>query len=112
MKVRVGFVSNSSSSSFVIEKKHLSDLQIVFIKNHIETAKMLDKHLAFYEDDFEEGYKPESLLYDDYQENNDEWKIEEDDLIIEGSTWMDNFDIKRFIRLIGVDLKQVTWEDM
>ena len=35
MKIRNGFVSNSSSSSFVIERKNLSKKQIRKIKNHI-----------------------------------------------------------------------------
>jgi len=39
MKIRIGFVSNSSSSSFVVSKKHLSLDQINKIKKHIEYAK-------------------------------------------------------------------------
>ena len=34
MKIRQGFVSNSSSSSFVINKINLSEKQIEQIKNH------------------------------------------------------------------------------
>ena len=36
MKIRNGFVSNSSSSSFIINKENLTPNQIERIKNHIE----------------------------------------------------------------------------
>ena len=38
MKIRSGFVSNSSSSSFIIKKERLSNLQKFAIENHIELA--------------------------------------------------------------------------
>lgn len=38
MKIRTGFVSNSSSSSFLIYKKGLTEDQHYAIKNHIEVA--------------------------------------------------------------------------
>lgn len=38
MKTRNGFVSNSSSSSFIIKKKFVTGEQIEAIKNHIEYA--------------------------------------------------------------------------
>lgn len=38
MKIRVGFVSNSSSSSFCIYKKLMSDKQIAEFKDVIEKA--------------------------------------------------------------------------
>lgn len=34
MKVRRGFVTNSSSSSFIIAKKYLTKNQILAIRNH------------------------------------------------------------------------------
>lgn len=36
MKLRIGFVTNSSSSSFTIAKSDLTDDQIEKIKNHIK----------------------------------------------------------------------------
>lgn len=41
MKLRTGFVTNSSSSSFTIAKSNLTADQIDKIKNHIEAAKEL-----------------------------------------------------------------------
>ena len=45
MKLRTGFVTNSSSSSFTIAKSNLTADQIDKIKNHIEAAKELAKKL-------------------------------------------------------------------
>lgn len=41
MKSRNRFVTNSSSSSFIVNKKHLTKLQIKSIKNHIHYSKGL-----------------------------------------------------------------------
>jgi len=71
MKIRCGFVSNSSSSSFVIKKHYLSQQQIDGIKNHatcgIEYA------------------------------NKDYWEITETEDEIQGSTFMDNFNIYSYM---------------
>ena len=39
MKLRLGFVTNSSSSSFAIARSDLTDEQIEKIKNYFEVAK-------------------------------------------------------------------------
>lgn len=88
MKLRIGFVTNSSSSSFTIAKSDLTDDQIEKIKNHIKVAKELEME-TFY----------------------DEWYIRETKYEIHGYTLMDNFDMEKFLLLIGVAREDVEWED-
>jgi hypothetical protein len=70
MKIRQGFVSNSSSSSFIIKKEYLSKLQIDAIVNH------RDLHPAA---------------------KHDYWDIAIDDEEICGSTHIDNFDMRSYL---------------
>lgn len=92
MKLRTGFVTNSSSSSFTIAKSNLTADQIDKIKNHIEAAKELK-------------------MDDSYYDKWDKWSITETDYSIHGFTIMDNFNMSKFLRLIGVDGEDVEWED-
>jgi len=43
MKIRNGFVSNSSSSSFIIKKSEITPAQLEMIKNHIQIAKKINE---------------------------------------------------------------------
>jgi len=95
MKVRVGFVSNSSSSSFVIQKEWISPAQIKLIKSHLHKIK---KDPAKYG----QRYKPR---------DSDEWAIHETDTTVEGSTIMDNIDMEAFLEAIGVSLDHVEVDD-
>lgn len=90
MKIKVDFVTNSSSASFMIAKSCINEKQIVLIHNHIEAAQ------AFIE--------PGQRLY------LDQWIIEEKKHVIQGHTSMDNFDMGWFLKKIGVDMECVHFE--
>jgi hypothetical protein len=95
MKTRYGFVSNSSSSSFVIHKMYLTPLQIYAIKNHIEVAPKLN----------EMGCGDNFYAY-----GSDRWDITDCGDTIRGYTSMDNFDMHEFMRRIGV-CHYIEWSD-
>jgi len=91
MKIRTGFVSNSSSSSFMIDKYYLSQEQIDKIKNHLEVSKGMN----------EDFYNKDAY---------DAWDITEEGKYIKGFTSMDNFDMFFFLEKIGIDEKNVEWD--
>lgn len=88
MKVRKDFVTNSSSSSFVIAKRHLDNDQIEAIRRHSEIGKKLGIDWA-----------------------EEAWNIEENKRYIGGYTSMDNFDMEEFLNKIDVNLRHVDWSD-
>ena len=90
MKNRTGFVSNSSSSSFIVSLNHVTKAQLVLITHHQQLAPLLEI---------------ESVA------DEDVWdiRIEEDDRLVKGSTNMDNFDMDYYLREIGIDMEYVEW---
>jgi len=80
MKIRNGFVSNSSSSSFVIPLDMLTDSKINSIFNHIEEAQ---KHQSYY--DFGDT------------DSMDAWSIQQEEFYLSGYVFMDNFDMATFL---------------
>ena len=84
---RNGFVSNSSSCSFVIRKVALTRLQLIAIRHHGVVGRWL------------------GIDYPDYA-----WMIDETISEIRGYTSMDNFDMREFLEAIGVVLEDVEME--
>lgn len=76
MKYRDSFISNSSSSSFVLSKKHLTHKQIQAIMNH---------HIKC--------------------DSGDAWSISETEETIDLFTDMDNFSMGYYLNEIGVPEK-------
>jgi hypothetical protein len=92
MKRRHGFVSNSSSSSFVIGLSKLTADQVFKIERHIETANL---------DNFDEI---------EWKTIDCKWSIEVTEDFVRGDTWMDNFDMHAFLKRIGVNMDDVRWD--
>jgi hypothetical protein len=98
MKIRLGFVSNSSASSFIIKKNMLDKRQIKALHNHVyhHLKKLGGK----------QTYKVEKQVLEE------SWRILEDDEHVRGWTWMTNFDMREFMKKIGVDVdKDVRFSD-
>ena len=87
MKYRKGFVTNSSSSSFLIAKKYLTNKQIEAIEVHYLLGEKL------------------GIPYS----KSDAWSISQNEDFITGSTYLDNFDMLEFLEKIDVNLKKVVW---
>ena len=82
MKVRKDFVTNSSSSSFIISKKYLSPHQIESIYSH-------------------NNFCTELLDFP--------WHINENKDYVTGYVSMDNFDMYTYLENIGVPMQVVRW---
>jgi len=90
MKTREGFVSNSSSSSFVLKKTDVTEEQLEAIRNHAQSQQFKDCG---------------------YASAGDEWTILEDDEGMMGYTWMDNFDMAEYMKELGIDSSVVEMDD-
>jgi len=103
MKTRNGFVSNSSSSSFILLRDILSEKQFDMIVDYEEWVKF------FIELDQKKG-SPEKLN-DRFSYYDDSWRIVVNDDYIFGETSMDNFSMYDYFDFIGVDQDFVSWDN-
>jgi len=90
MKIRLGFVSNSSNSSFVIDRYFLTEEQTMAIIEHIEYAKQ--------------------ILGWEINENCIPWNITLSHGVLFGDVSIDNFDMKKFMEEINVNMTKVRFE--
>jgi len=89
MKTRTGFVSNSSSSSFIVPLDALTGKQVKKIEAHRLKAEKVGMHIR----------------------DCDVWSIETNDNFMKGWTFMDNFSMHDFMEKIGVDMEEVRWSE-
>jgi len=93
MKIRSSFVANSSSASCAVLKSAITELHRVQIFDHINEALRL-LSIGINEDL-------------GYVEENDKWCIDETDDYIFLFTSMDNFDMIKYLKLIGISEEHI-----
>jgi len=106
MKIRNGFVSNSSSSSFIIKKEDLSEEQIEILLNLYPLKDPND-----YVSEYKRSKKYHKKL-EEFGGIGDAWGIKEyPNGDIYGSTFMDNGYLHEFMQKINIDVDKIKWED-
>lgn len=91
MKIRKSFVTNSSSSSFVIDLSELTPYTIEVFKN----PKLVEDQLI----------PTCEMSREEYMEEADRWDIREENDKLYGYTSMDNFDYSQIFYICGLDWK-------
>ena len=114
MKIRNGFMSNSSSSSFILFKAYLTEEQIDQIrhwKTYPLTREYFIKVREYFKKNNPEKEIPELFKRDPiyFKENEFEWEpcdwtVQETNQIFDIGTDMDNYDFEFFLNVIGVDV--------
>lgn len=106
MKSRIGFVSNSSSSSFLLRMDDMTTEQIDAVKNHAKVwsdIEDVDEKANIY------GWwiRKEVEDFSSISLKQNEWGVEEDRGILKVYTSMDNFDMGYFLEYIKVPNKAI-----
>jgi len=103
MKIREGFVSNSSSSSFVLSLKDITSNQLEMLQRHTQVAQAAGWAVGEDQDD--------SGVCCGWASAEDEWEITVTSENVKGYTMQDNFDMRAFMGKIGVDSDLAEWDD-
>jgi hypothetical protein len=101
MKTRNGFVSNSSSSSFVLLKDAITLEQKDMILN---CEEWIDKFIKL--EALPGDLKDKFEYYD-----SDPWRLEEHEDYIFGETSMDNFSMGDYLNYIKINNKYISWDE-
>ena len=115
MKKRNGFVSNSSSSSFVVELSKLSDKQIKQLENHMEHAINYGRMVNNISDakGLENCFDNEYGIYN----KKDNWEVRFNKEEVKCATLMTNLDLIKFacdefgIKFRDMDTTEDYWFD-
>jgi hypothetical protein len=125
-KIKTDHVTNSSSSSFIVSKKDLTEEQIEKIRNHVEYSEQFGYASYYTEEKVKEVNREREEMNKMFKDDpkieplksisreklirvSDEWNLREKGDIIIGETSMDNFDMCAFLEYIGVDPERVEW---
>ena len=123
MKIRSGFVSNSSSSSFLLFKTYLTDEQIDHIRNwqtyplteeyKKQLSEYAKEHYVYPHDeiaiDFSDPEQKKEIKVEPFDKNDytyypDGWSVDETTKVFDFFTVIDNFDMEQFLAVIGIDI--------
>lgn len=108
MKIRTGFVSNSSSSSFVLSKICLSQEQIQAVLN---TQQYIEDHFIIDEVSSNCFIQKETGQMYNFGDPYQRWITTEYENVIQGSTYMDNFDMCSFFEYLRIPEKTYKFGD-
>ncbi len=84
MKLRTGFVSNSSSSSFIVKKDRLTPSQKYIVENYKETS-----------------VNSTDATFDEV----DDWSMSDEGTYYKFHTSMDNFSLNSFFEFMGIEVE-------
>ena len=95
MKIRTGFVSNSSSSSFVISLDKLSGSQLMRLMKYRSNTKFKDE----FDDSIEYFFEDRWDMRLDHKSNT-----------VSGYTFMDNGDLTEYLKACNISLDIVDFD--